>query len=86
LHADRPRHLLTSPHQLKENVMSNTFDAIRQALSEARDIQKAADTNASQMAAMITGRLRHVPPWILKDLKRELRDFNLQTGYWKELK
>lgn len=66
--------------------MSNTFDAIRQALSEARDIQKAADTNASQMAAMITGRLRHVPPWILKDLKRELRDFNLQTGYWKELK
>jgi hypothetical protein len=64
--------------------MTNVFDDMRRALSEAREIQSAADTNAGQMAQMIKGRLHHVAPWILKDLKRELRDFNLTTGQWKE--
>jgi hypothetical protein len=63
--------------------MNNPFDEIRQALSEAADIQRAADRNAGAMAQMLRGRLRHVDQWTLADLKRELRDFNMVTGEWK---
>lgn len=66
--------------------MSNTFDAMRQALSEAADIQRAADMNSEHMAQMLRGRLRHVSAWTLSELKRELRDFNIHTGEWRDSK
>lgn len=53
------------------------------AIEEAETILRRADMTASKMARLLTGRLRKVNTWILKDLKRELKDFNAHTGEWK---
>lgn len=44
----------------------------------------AADSVANEMADIIQGRLRKVSTWKLKKLKRELSQFNANTGKWKE--
>lgn len=62
--------------------MSNAFDTMRTALHEARMANEAADNFAAQMADILRGRLRHVPPHILRDLKKELRTFNMHTKEW----
>lgn len=64
-------------------MMDNAFDTMVAALEQARAVQKAADDQARKMAWMLDGRLRHVDAWTLKRLKRELRDFNINTGEWK---
>lgn len=64
--------------------MENPFDEMRRALSVARSVQKAADENTNAMADLIRGRLRNVSSYRLASLKRELRDFNIHTGTWKE--
>lgn len=64
--------------------MQNAFDEMQRALQEAADVQRAADANANRMASLLRGRLRHVGRYQLKALKRELRDFNITTGEWKE--
>jgi len=56
---------------------------MREAVSEARQTMRAADQQASAMASILRGRLRHVPNYVLDDLKRELRDYNMNTGKWK---
>lgn len=43
----------------------------------------AADQTANRMAAIIRGRLRHCNYGVLCDLKKELKDFNMSTGNWK---
>lgn len=65
-------------------VMSSIFDEMRQAVAEARSTMAAADTVADGMADLLCGRLRHVSPYRLEKLKRELRDFNMHTGQWKK--
>ncbi len=62
----------------------NAWDAMRRALDEARNTISAADNAADAMAKMLRGRLRHVNSWVLEDLKRELRDFNMHTKEWKK--
>ena len=62
----------------------NKFDEMKQAVAEADHTMRAADSVAGDIASMLRGRLRHVPAYFLKDLKRELRDFNMHTGQWKE--
>lgn len=64
--------------------MNNPFDEMRAALAAAGETQKAADQHATQCAMLVTGRLRHVSPYMLKDLKRELADFNAHTMRWKK--
>ena len=64
--------------------MSNAFDEIRSALSAARAANKAADDYATNMAEILRGRLRHVRPYYLKQLKKELQDFNALTQTWKD--
>lgn len=64
-------------------IEGNPFDAMRSAVSQARAINRAVDDSANSMAMLLKGRLRHVGESALKDLKRELRDFNIHTGRWK---
>jgi hypothetical protein len=60
------------------------FDDMHAAVQQAKATMSLADGFAHRMAAMLIGRLQHVPSWVLKDLKRELRDFNIHTGEWKK--
>ncbi len=62
----------------------NPFDALRQAVAEARQMNSAVDRQADSLAELLDGRLRHVSGYRLEKLKRQLRDFNIHTGRWKE--
>lgn len=65
--------------------MSNVWDEMRAAVLRSKDTLKAADSVAFDMASLLRGRLRHVSSkYILADLKRELRDFDITTGKWKD--
>jgi hypothetical protein len=63
---------------------NNPFDEVRTAVNQARELFRAADDQANNMAALLEGRLRKVNPYWLKRLKKELHDFNAATGKWKE--
>ena len=63
--------------------MSNAWDDIRAAISTAGELNPACDANATTMARIITPRLRTISSGTLAELKRALRDFNIQTGRWK---
>jgi hypothetical protein len=63
----------------------NKFDEMRAAVSEARHTFSAADSVAASMADILRGRLRNnVPAHTLRALKKELRDFDMHRGRWKE--
>ena len=63
--------------------MSNPFDEMRAAVSNAQSTLNAADEAAKTMAVLLKGRLRKVSPWVLAALKRELSEFNAHTKEWK---
>lgn len=64
--------------------MSNPFDETRRAVDMARLQLRAADKSATDMAALLCGRLRKVDAhWALIELKRELANYNIRTGEWK---
>lgn len=67
--------------------MSNIFDEVRSAVSQAKAAQRAVDESTKEMAALISGRLRAagISQDVLRKLKRELRDYNPHTGKWKPL-
>lgn len=56
------------------------------AVREARTVMDRADLFVGQMARMIIGKLKSgdVSEYTLKALKKELRDFNMKTGEWRE--
>jgi hypothetical protein len=62
----------------------NKFDEMRQAMREAEQTLDAARSVASQMASMLVGKLRQCSESDLARLKRELRDFNIHTGRWRQ--
>lgn len=62
----------------------NTFDEMDAAVQDAERTLRVADELATRIARFLVGRLRKVnSQWILADLKRELKDFNMQTQKWK---
>lgn len=61
-----------------------TIRDMRIAVDRAKYTLDNADDVASDLARLLQGRLRHVSPYILKKLKKELRDFNMHTGNWKD--
>ena len=63
--------------------MENVYDDMRAAVRDAKETLKAADHAADAMAEILRGRLRHVSPWTLSVLKRELRDYDMQKRQWK---
>lgn len=65
--------------------MINKFDEMRAAVAEAEILMRAADSVSCQMARMLVGRLRKVEStYVLEQLKRELRQFNIHTGRWSD--
>ncbi len=57
---------------------------MRAEVDSARITMRAADNVANDLASILVGRLRHVGISNLKKLKKELRDYNIHTGQWKE--
>jgi len=62
------------------------WDDFRQAFSAARNTMNQANQVANDMADMLDGRLKKVSSYRLAKLKRQLRDFNMHTGEWKDEK
>ena len=61
---------------------------MRQAISEAENTMNRADYCATDLAKLLKGRLRQVDVgwngFPLKELKKELQNFNAVTGKWKD--
>ena len=58
-------------------------DELESALNEMLDTNRAADRNVDLALDVIRGRLRNASYWKLAALKRELRDYNINTKRWK---
>ena len=63
--------------------MDNPFDEMRKAVANARAVLRAVEPVSNDMAQLLRGNLRHCQSWNLAALKRELRDFNIHTGKWR---
>lgn len=61
------------------------LEQLNEAVADAKETMRLADIAAYRVAHLLRGRLRSagIPTYMLEDLKRELRDFNLHTGTWK---
>lgn len=64
--------------------MEDAFDELTSALDAAESVKRAAQNHSNKMARLLTGNLRYLSASNLKSLKRELMDFNIQTGRWKD--
>lgn len=62
------------------------FNEMSQAVKDARAAINVADSFTAEMARMIVGRLRNsgTSGLVLKALKKELSDYNMNTNSWKE--
>ena len=60
------------------------WDDFWKSFADARNTMSQADSVADRMADMLGGRLRKCSGKTLAQLKRELRDFNIQTRQWKD--
>lgn len=60
------------------------FDEMTDAVKEAEHTMSIANIAANKIAHMLVGRLRKVDSWVLADLKRELRAFDLRGNKWKD--
>ena len=61
---------------------------MKASLDEAQRVLNAADSIADDLAKMLVGRLRHASKYhtgaiALDNLKRELRDCDINTQKWK---
>jgi hypothetical protein len=70
--------------------MSVTYDDVVKAVGDAERTLRHVDQQSTKMASLLRGRLRNVGcgcmysrKRILGSLKRELQDFNANTGEWK---
>lgn len=59
------------------------LDDMLAAVRQARDTLSGVDGVAHALSKLLVGRLRHCDEYELKQLKRELRNFNIHTGRWK---
>lgn len=62
------------------------FWEMRKAVKQAQDTICMCERYVREMADLCAGRLRlsRASHYTLRALKRELRDFNMTTGVWKE--
>lgn len=63
-----------------------TYDEFTESVADAEQIERRALDMVQKTAQLCAGRLRRsrVSVAILRDLKKELRDFDMTTGLWKE--
>lgn len=64
--------------------VDNPFDEMRNAVRQARELNRAVDQQANTLVELMDGRLRNASPYWLKRLKAQLRDFNAHTEKWKD--
>ncbi len=59
---------------------------IKNAREEAKNRIILADAATRDAAKLVAGRLRiaQVDCWTLEELKRELKNYNIHTGRWKD--
>lgn len=59
---------------------------IQKARQDARQTISYADAATRDAAQLIVGRLKvaNVSGWVLYELKRELKSFNMKTGQWTD--
>ena len=57
---------------------------MRRQISAARNTLENADQVAGSIAILLPGRLRHCSSTVLEKLKKELKDYNIHTGQWKD--
>lgn len=62
----------------------NAHDALRQAVSEADELDRAIARQADTLARLVRRRLRYCSPCIPSELKRDLRDFDAHLRKWKD--
>jgi len=63
--------------------MSLTLYEVEQSLREAKAVLDHVRSNANIMAGLLSGNLHSVSAYRLKQLKKELKDFNMHTEKWK---
>ena len=56
---------------------------MRRDINRARMVLNNADSLVNEMAGLIEGKLKHVSPYTLAKIKKELQNFNAHTGRWK---
>lgn len=64
--------------------MDNPWDAVNVAMHRSRELEAAIKNYSAQMARILCGRLRHCNSDDLAELKKELRDFNINTKRWRK--
>jgi hypothetical protein len=62
-----------------------TFEEMTRGIEDAQRTVNMADRAVRELSPLIVGRLRraYVPGWVLEELKRELKNYNIHTGRWK---
>lgn len=64
-------------------MMSNPFDELTAALSQAREMRRAVKQHGEAMLQLLDGNLHGLSTYYLKRIKTQLRDFNMHTEEWK---
>ena len=62
---------------------TSPYRAISDAVQQAQELDNAVRMQADALARLLRGRLRHVAPHLLIDLKRELQQFDSTKRKWK---
>ena len=66
--------------------MAISWDEMNAALKDAEITIRQAEVRINDMARIVAGRLRlaGVSSYYLYKLKKELKNYNIHTGQWKE--
>lgn len=59
------------------------YKAIADLLNDSERIQAALRLNADALARAVLGTIRHAPAHLVRDLKRELKNFDSKKRVWK---
>lgn len=62
-----------------------TFEEFCASVDDAEVTIRRAEAAVKKLARLVAGRLRssQVPDYVLRSLKKELQDYNMQTGLWR---
>lgn len=66
-----------------DDIKNYSFSDVTKAVEQAQALIRRAESEKTEMAKFLRGRLRGIAPHVLTSLKRELKDFNAQTGECK---
>lgn len=63
--------------------MANIYDEVRGIIQQHRDLERAVDENAYGLGELLKNNLRRLRPSQLRQIKAQLRNFDMTTGTWK---